>query len=449
MSRLALVFALTAAWPVGCGKTVTPGSANANAMGDWVSWGDLTPLVKVAETHAPKPTVQALREASGLLRDGKALSADRRLAQVAGSEGRHWIAVARADLAALFFTVCIRGVAWRLENEKGDGTATERRVDFDEETRIEPGDVSVEALLTNLDAAMASGVPALVSHARIARARVTAFASRCAPNPNVRTRAEDILESDLATLAAEGSLTPDLAFMWGGIQMTRYSSAAARPFLLQAQEGGFDDAAVVYMLAIAALDQRELEGADALAKEAESRFKQAGDRGQQAEAAFLRGEVARAHERVGQARQHYNRALKLFPEHMAALLGLTTLARDSEGANAAVDYLHSQLEHLFGLGAMDEPSLRGAAERGESLVILATEPETAQIVRDAMLQDIDGDDQGPRRGLRYFFAAALEARLAEYEMARGHAILARDEFNESDTPSPVDIDAFIGQLTGG
>jgi hypothetical protein len=41
-------------------------------------------------------------------------------------------------------------------------------------------------------------------------------------------------------LAAENHLTPDLAYMWAGVQMQTYSGAAARPFLLQALEGGFD-----------------------------------------------------------------------------------------------------------------------------------------------------------------------------------------------------------------
>ncbi|HFE47410.1 MAG TPA: hypothetical protein ENJ18_18295, partial [Nannocystis exedens] len=88
------------------------GSAAASAaMGTWQEWRDLSPLVEIAETHAPAPTVAALVAASKLLRQGQIQAADRTLAELADSEGRHWIASARADLGAFYFSTCIRGVA--------------------------------------------------------------------------------------------------------------------------------------------------------------------------------------------------------------------------------------------------------------------------------------------------------------------------------------------------
>src|SRR5688572_8327282 len=279
MRRLACLLAIAALFGApACKRSVPPaGSAqSATAMGSWAEWQDLHPLVEVAKSHASKATVAVLDEASALLRQGKPLSADRRLSKVADSEDRDWIAVARASIAAMNFTVCIRGVAWRLEDGKRGGD-TDRAADFSEGTRLRAGDISVEATLTNLDSAIASPTEALATQARIARARVAAFAHRCAPNDDVAGLAQQTLEADLATLAAEGHLTPDLAYLWAGVQMTRFSGAAARPFLVQAKEGGFDHPAVAYMLGVIALEARELDVADERAIEAADRYKAIGD----------------------------------------------------------------------------------------------------------------------------------------------------------------------------
>jgi hypothetical protein len=40
----------------------------------------------------------------------------------------------------------------------------------------------------------------------------------------------------------------------------------------------------------------------------------------------------------------------------------------------------------------------------------------------------------------------MDARLAEYDHARSHAILARDEFETAKIPPPIDINAFIERL---
>jgi hypothetical protein len=197
-------------------------------MGSWPAWQELTPLIEVAEAHVDQRALAALEEARELLREGKARSADAALSKASSSAGRHWIAVARADLAAMYFTTCIRGVAWRLPDGPGPH---ERSVDYDPRTKIAPGDLSVEALLTNLDDAIEAGKgsPALATQARIARVRVTSFAASCPPNPEVETRAVAIMKSDLATLAAEKHLTPDLAYVWASLQLQEYSGAAARP----------------------------------------------------------------------------------------------------------------------------------------------------------------------------------------------------------------------------
>ena len=126
------------------GATPSPAGAaqESAAMGTWDAWLDLAPLLEVARTHAPATTTAALEKSTKLLRTGKARRADRQLALLADSDGRHWISVARADLAALYFTRCIRGVFWRLE-DLGPKSNPTRRSDFSEETRIEPDDISV------------------------------------------------------------------------------------------------------------------------------------------------------------------------------------------------------------------------------------------------------------------------------------------------------------------
>jgi tetratricopeptide (TPR) repeat protein len=417
-------------------------------MGDWASWRDLSPLVDVAKNHAPKSTVVALNEASALLKQGKAKSADARLAKEASTTGRRWVAVARADLAALHFTVCIRGVAWRLTDGESP-EATEREMDFSEETRVESGDISVEALLTNLEEALTDENQALVTQARIARARVAAFSQRCAANEDVAQLAQRTVESDLATLAAEGHLTPDLAYMWAGVQMNRFSGTAARPFLLQAREGGFEHPAVVFMLAVISLEERKLDEADQLAAQAIEIYQQLDDPQNTAEAYFIRGEVAMAANKPKLARKHYEAALKLSPLHVPSMLAIATQMFAAEQETEAVDYLHAKLPAFTLKGKLDDEKARTVATNLEALVVMATEPVMAQLSRDALLQAIDREQDPMRRGLRYFYAATLEVRLREYEMAKGHGVLAKEEFAESTVASPIDVEAFLRRLEGG
>ncbi|MBK7827276.1 hypothetical protein [Nannocystis sp.] len=430
-------------------QSATPSPAGAAqesaAMGTWDAWLDLAPLLEVARTHAPATTIAALERSTKLLRTGKARSADRELALLADSDGRHWISVARADLAALYFTRCIRGVVWRLEDLGPKSTPT-RRSDFSEETRIEAGDISVEAMLINLDAALAIQQPTLQIQARIARARVTAYSARCAANDDVQELSEGILKADLATLAAEGHLTPDLAFLWAGVQMAEYSGAAAKPFLLLAKEGGYTDPSVVYMLGVIALEQRELDRADAHAVEAAALYAKLGDREQQAQSLFLRGEVARVRKDPKAARAHYEAAQKLAPGHAASLLGVTRLVLASEGPGRAISHLQQMLPQLLLTGPLTGDKVQTAAANLEGVALLATESELASVLQGALLAEVDLEPDPVRRGLRYFMAATLDARLGEYAHAHAHAVLARDEFTASGAPPPIDVDAFIARI---
>jgi hypothetical protein len=131
---------------LGCAGRSAARRAAEVPMGSWPAWQDLSPLIEVAQAHVDEPTQALLEQARALLRESKAHSADQVLAAASSSAGRHWIAVARADLASIHFTTCIRGVAWRLPDTPGPH---QRSIDYDPATKVGPGDLSVEALLTN------------------------------------------------------------------------------------------------------------------------------------------------------------------------------------------------------------------------------------------------------------------------------------------------------------
>lgn len=449
-----LLAALLAVW---LGTAVMTGCAGKGKMGEvevpmgsWPAWQDLSPLIEVAQSHVDERTLAALEQGRELLREGKAKSADQALAAASSSAGRHWIAVARANLASIHFTTCIRGVAWRLPDEPGPH---ERSVDYDPQTKVGPGDLSVEALLTNLDDALEAGKqsPVLATQARIARVRVSSFAASCPANAEVERQAAAVMNSDLATLAAEHHLTPDLAYLWAGVQMQTYSGAAARPFLHQALEGGFDDPSVTYMLAAIAYEQGELASAESLASDAAARYETLGDVAQRAQLAALRGEIAFADKRHEDAERHFEQAIELLPDHTGAMLGLAELERAINGPLAASERLTTSIRKLTrGAEELDEREALEMIDELESLVILAGggEIELAQITRDAMLFEIDVEPDPLRRGLRYFYAAALEVRLGDYDSARGHAATAALEFDDTwlTIPEKADPRIFLDRL---
>lgn len=443
---LALLLALSLGAACKGKPAAAPDSGAAQvAMGAWDDWLALAPLLDVARTAAPKTTVEAIEQASKLLKSGKARAADAALARLADSDGRHWISVARADLAALYFTVCIRGVAWRLE-DLDKKTPPTRRTDFSENTKLGPGDISVEAMLNNLDAALAAKDPTLVLQARIARARATSYVSRCPANKDVADLAGGLLKNDLATLAAENHLPPDLAYLWASVQMSEFSGSAAKPFLLSAREGGYADPAIPTMLAVIALEQRELDRADAYAVEAAAAYKQLADRDQEAQATFIRGEVARARSDPKAARAHFDAALKISPGHVPAVLGLARIVLDTDGASAAIRALQAAFPALIFQEPLVAAKLDEALDNLEAFVSLSQDSDLITVSRDALLADVESEPDLMRRGLRYFFAATLDARLGEYDHARAHAVLARDEFAAKNLPPPVDIAAFIDRL---
>ncbi|TPV94787.1 MAG: hypothetical protein B7733_13320 [Myxococcales bacterium FL481] len=427
----------------------TEATPPAAAMGSWPDWQSLTPLVSITEHHVAAPTQSALTTARDQLAQGQIVAADRSLAAHGDGADRQWIAIARADLAALHFTRCIRGVAWRLENVGNDGALPVRTTDFSPETKLGPHDVSVEAMLTDLDAIITTTEGIIAVQARIARARVAAFVSQCPPNDDVAEMAAETMRSDLATLVAQDQLTPDLAYLWAGVQMHEFSGSAARPFLLRAREGGFDTPAVDYTLAAIAFERRELARADELAQAASQRFAELGDHEQWAQAVFLRGEVAMARNAPQDARRHYTAALAKFPQHAPSLLGITALTASTSGAHAASEYLHQALTSRLPPGELDDRALEQVMRRIEELAVLTErELDLSEICRSALLIDIERHEDPAVRGVLYYYAATLDVRLGDHVQARGHAVLARDELELSGRQTPIDIQRFLAHLDG-
>ncbi len=445
----ALLLALVV--PPACSGAAAPGAARPDEAdaGTWAAWLALEPVVEAARHHASGPVAEGIAEAGALAARGKIRAADARLARLARAGGDPWVAVARADLVAFYFTTCVRGVAFRLEDtEPGRAPAVGARERIDgEDARLEPGDVSVEALLEGVERALAAGIDELSVHAQMARARVAAYASACPPNPEVARRADEVLRADLAELAAAGRLAPDLAYMWGAIQMAEYSGAAARPFLERARRGGFDDPSLPLMLAIADKDAGDLAQARKWAQRARARFEAAKDRSMQAEAEFVLAEIAAASGQDDAALRHYDAALALDPHHVQALLGRATFVLRREGEGQAVRYLGRALAARFSAGPWDEATARRTVAFGEALVLAAgDEPALVQAVRDALVLDVEREDDPGARALRYFFAATLDARLAEYDRARGHALLARQELADAAVALPIDVDEVLDNL---
>jgi hypothetical protein len=201
------------------------------------------------------------------------------------------------------------------------------------------------------------------------------------------------------------------------------------------------------MLGVIALEGRDLELADEYAAKAIERYAALGDAEQEAQAHFLRGEVAAARDKPGAARTHYQAALKKMPTHVPSMLQIAAGLAETKGEAAATDSLHASLPRFWPTkGPLDAKTALEGAANFETIVVLTEAPHLSQLLRDALLQDIDSEKDPMRRGIRYFFAATLEVRLREYDIARGHGVLARDEFAETEIPPPIDVQAFLDRL---
>jgi hypothetical protein len=118
----------------------------------------------------------------------------------------------------------------------------------------------------------------------------------------------------------------------------------------------------------------------------------------------------------------------------------------AEGTSRAIKYLQGILPQLALTGPLTRDKLPIAIENLESLAVFVEDGELVGVTRDAFLAEVDLEPDPVRRGLRYFFAATLDAKLGEYTHARAHAVLARDEFATTNEPPPVDVEKFIERV---
>ena len=145
------------------------------------------------------------------------------------------------------------------------------------------------------------------------------------------------------------------------------------------------------------------------------------------------------------ARAAFDQALALDPGQPAAILGSARLLEAEP--DAAYALLVEKLNGIYGADPLDENTVQQLTERLESLVYLADEDMAlSQDLRDAMLDEIDVDEDPARRALRYFFAATLDARLGEFSMAHGRAAIAETEAQDAVVTVPVDIRAFLERV---
>jgi hypothetical protein len=454
----------------GCKREATETSV---PMGSWDEWQTLDPLVRVGIEHVDDVTRTALLDARQLLARGLPRSADERLRRVGGGAGKHWISIARADLVATHYSVCTRGIALRLEDvpapapapdaegkgKRGRNTTRaqppkQRLVDMSTETKLGPSDVSIEALLENLEAALATKDRTLVVQGRIARARLLLAVAQCPANDEVAERASTTLRGDLAVLASEAHLTPDLALAWGGALYAEYSPSAARPFVQQAVDGGYPDPVTHLMLAMIALEERDTAGAERDGKLAAERYLEFGADPQAAQAFAIRGDAARLDGDVARATRHYAAALQHDPAESRALVGNTRMLLDAKGDDAAREDLARRLAALASR-AVDVDTVMEAGAAMEGFVAeLAEDLQLSELARDAVIDRIDDEDGPLARALRYTIAAMLDARLGDAERARGHAATAETELDEwreanpdlAETPLPFDPRDILDRL---
>ncbi|MBK8236270.1 MAG: hypothetical protein IPK74_11980 [Deltaproteobacteria bacterium] len=139
------------------------------------------------------------------------------------------------------------------------------------------------------------------------------------------------------------------------MQMSRFSGSAARPFLLQAQEGGFDHPAVTFMLAVIAFrGPADLDQADALARDAAQLYTSVKDDAHLAETRFLQGEIARARKRP----EGRTRALPKPRSRSIRPMRPRSARADLDGADdllAGMQSLQRALPALLATGPLDAP----------------------------------------------------------------------------------------------
>ena len=441
----ALMLATSGVVYAGCAGVPTGKEARRDRRDSWDAWRDLSPVIDVAAPFVGKDTRKVLSSSKKLLARGAAKTADEHLRAVAGGPDGLWISVIRANVLALNFTRCVRGIAWRLEDLEG-GAPTTRVIDNDPATRLGPNDISVEATLSNLEQAVErSSSRALTLHARIARARVTTTVLTCPPNATVAELAQATAQQDLATLAAQEQLPPDLAYVWAQVQMSSYSAAAAKPFFLRALNGGFNGPTVEYMLSIVSLELREYEEAMRRAQAAAEIYAERGERGQAAQAWAVHGEACRRADQPAAATAAFERALGFDPIEPTAILGFARL--EIAAGRDPQDTLGDRLRALYGEGPLTPDLAQTLVQTLEALAYIADEElALSQALRDSLIDEVDVDPDPARRALRYFFAATLDARLGDLTRAHGRAAVALAESEDADFELPVDIRALLDRL---
>lgn len=411
-----------------CAASQRPGSTEG--VDAWGQWLGMDLPVKVAKSRVPKALgrhfqrfateVQAGRYAPGLT----ALA----LAQQ-DPKGREWAWVLKGHLAGLHTRDCQEGQWLRF-------------------TPYHPKDTTKLSMIQLLDALAplaAHKDQVLARQAQIAQVRVMVIARDCPGSRIVQRRARERLPVILGTLAdAQGAtLPPDLAYLWATLQLEREQWSQARHWTSLARKQGFDDPRTTLTLAQSWYGQQDYARAENLAVQGAKSIPNSMP-SLQAHAWTLAARAALGLKKQKRTRQHLKKAYKAQPQHPEALAIEVQLL--SETPLECHETLAQTLAPLWGDATTQLSALSWALD-GIMMELDQAGPEALHCMASALAWNIDAEAKPMLRGIRYYYAATIAARLGDQESALGRALLARSEFESAGSPKhPFPVQALIDAL---
>lgn len=396
----------------------------------WTQWYQMQLPVELASTRVDKTHARNFARFRDAVQDQaypQALKALEPSAKDPRAKG--WTIVLKGQLAGLHTRACEQGQWLMLSPPEAKTKAR----------------LSMIELLDQLSGLVQSQDRALSSQAQTALARLLVIARDCPGSRIVQRRAETRLPVILASLAdAQGpSLAPDLAYLWATLKLEREEWEKAQHWLNVARDQGLDDPRTTLALAQSHFGQKAYAKSEKLAlasaKNIPEQMPQMRARAQTlaARSAHARGEPARA-------RMLLSRALKTLAYETSALALAAELAvqepQDCEEPLAAT------LAPIWGLSWEDPPELMWRLDE----LLRALDDQNADALRclqAAVLWNIDEETRPALRGIRYFYAATIDARFGDAQGALGRALLARAEFESAGLKRrPVPVQALIEAL---
>lgn len=345
------------------------------------------------------------------------------------AQGKAWAQVLAGQLAGLHTRAC-EGGQWLYFSEPGQPKRAR---------------LSMLTLLDQLEPLQNSDDPSLATQAKTASARVMTIARDCPGARTVQAKAKTELPALLGELAdrQSTSLPPDLAYLWATFYLEQEQWSKARHWLKVAQDQGLDDPRITLARAQAHYGEghykQALQQATRGAQAIPPTFK-----GPAAQAWTLAARSAWALGNASLSAKHLRQALRKDPTHSGAWA--LYILMHSEPSEACTSELPARLEPLWDISWAQPPTLFWLLD--DMLAILDQEgPDPLACLAQALVWDIDQEQDPALRGIRYFYAATLDTRLGDLQSALGRALLARAEFESAGSPQhPLPVQALIDAL---